>query len=55
MNLTNYITDFKLLSEQLREHWKTMSILDYFMLDDTSFMQKYFFINDVYESSSKNV
>ena len=62
MDLAAYVADFKLLSKTqssyivkdsklLHRHGEFMSIYDYFILDDTSFNQKYV----VYESSFKNL
>ena len=42
-------------SKYLQRHSKIMSIYDYFMLGDTSFNQKYFFISVVCEFLSKNM
>ena len=62
MDLAAYVADFKLLSKTqssyivkdsklLHRHGEFMSIYDYFILDDTSFNQKYV----IYESSFKNL
>ena len=45
----------RLLPKLLHRHGKVMSIYYDFILDDTFFNQKYFFVSVICESVSKNV
>ena len=47
------VADFKYLSKLLQRHRNTISIFDYFKLDDNSLNQKYYFIYVCCESLSK--
>ena len=52
MDLTSYITDFKLFSRT----WKNHIYLSLFHIRcDTSFIQEYVFVSVVYETTSKTV
>ena len=55
MDLTTNVADFRSFSNQLQRNGNSMSIYDYFILDDTSLNQRQFFIGVACESLSKKV
>ena len=51
MDLAAYVAVFKSLSKQLQRQAKIRSVYDFFILDDTSVNQRYFYVSVVYKSS----